>query len=875
MDFAAVKNRIGSSRRRSTQLILPCLLALAGLTTTFASGAYALPDLVPEISSPSVRVTNVGGGDVEEGCAGGTLNRRLVRYTVAARNIGADDLVIGDPGCPNCVISPGAPCANPLYVCSTAHGHAHMESFIQADLRDLDGNLVAGGRKYSFCLGDVDCAAPKFNCSFQGISAGCADIYTADTPCQYIDITGLPIPAGTYVLHTTVDPDNVLAEADNANNTTESIIFIGPPPTCPMYIATDTPKAIPDLGSTTSTIAVSAEGEVTNVQVIDLHGNHPFVGDLEFRLTSPSATQVTFLNRICGSSDDFNLSLHDLAETLPPCPPTDAQSHTPANPLSAFDGEPANGTWTLTVFDRAGANAGSLQGWGLALCTQSTCPMFPSASVPRLVPNPGSVASALTVPVDGRVIDVNVVSLTATHAAAGDLELHLVSPEGTDVVAVDRVCGNSANLDLSLDDAAASAIQCPANNGASFRPSNPLSAFNGEEAAGTWTLVAIDRSAANNGVLTGWGLQVCTDSACGTYAATTLPLTIPDLGSLQASVNIPIDANVTDVNVINLAGSHPQFSELQFHLTSPSGTDTLVAAAACSDAGPFAFALDDSAAAALACPPNDGLFHTPVNPLAVFDAEVAKGLWTLTAFDTQAQNWGDLSAFALQVCSDAALPTATPTPTVAQTPTPTQTAAAAFAAHGSAAVPGGVACVGTTLNANGLPVGQTSNELSVDALVLSLSACSISPVIGPGSAYDRQLVPIPAPGSVDVQVASNGNTLPLPGGVLHTCSYNVALNAAGTTAVGHQASAVAVGGAPLPTTASDAEVVITACSVDCNGDGQGSIGELVLCIGRFLGAPACDAVSGNHCPVADADHDGNVSIGEAARCVRQFLQDCI
>jgi len=841
--------------------------------------ARALPDLVPEISDPAVRVGNVGAGDVAEGCAGGTLNRRLVRYTVAARNISNEDLIIGDPGCPMCSTNPGAPCTNPLYICSTAHGHAHMESFMQADLRDLDGNLVAAGRKYSFCLGDVDCAAPKYHCGFQGITAGCADIYTADTACQYIDITGVAIPAGTYMLHTTVDPDNVFPEANDSNNTAQALIFIGAPPTCPVYEATDLPKPIPDLGSVTSTITIAAEGEVTNVQVVDLLGNHSFVGNLEMRLTSPQGTSVTLVNRICGSNDNFHVSLQDLAETAPPCPPTDGQYHTSAQPLSAFDGEPASGTWTLTIFDRASSNIGTLQGWALAICTQSTCPIYPSAAVPKLVPAPGSTASALNVPVSGRIVDVNLVHLNATQAAVSDWDLRLVSPGGTEVVVLDRVCATSLQLALSLDDAAAGAIACPADSGSAFRPSAPLAAFNGEDAAGAWHLIAIDRSRGNVRMITAWGLQLCTDSACATYAATNLPLTIPDLGMAQASVSVPVNASVTDVNVLSLAGSHPQLSDLQFRLTSPSGTETLLAGSLCSNSGAYTFGLDDSAPSPLPCPPNDGMLHTPATSLDSFDDEIATGLWVLTAADTQAQNWGDLSAFALQLCTDAALPTS-PTPTFVATPSPTPTTNVDITVQTTAAVAGGIACVSTVLEANGSKVGETQTELTVEPEDLVLIDCTISPIIGPGSAYDRQLTSLPAGATVDLQVTTSANDLPLPGGSpshpgqLHTCRYTVDPDATGATAVTVQASVTAVSGSSLPVATTGAAVTLSSCSGDCNGNGDVELSELILCINRFLGAPACDVIEGKHCAVADANADGNVSIGEMVRCVTDFLEHC-
>ena len=177
-------------------------------------------DLVPEVFDVGVEVADVPQADVDEGCAGGTTGRKLLRYALRARNVGTDDLVLGDPGCPDCTLYPGAPCTNPLFTCSLSHGHPHFESFAQADLLDGTGTVVAGNRKVSFCLIDNECAAPQFtSCNgVQGISAGCADVYEAALPCQYIDLTDAAIGPGPYTLRATLDPDGVLAESDETNN---------------------------------------------------------------------------------------------------------------------------------------------------------------------------------------------------------------------------------------------------------------------------------------------------------------------------------------------------------------------------------------------------------------------------------------------------------------------------------------------------------------------------------------------------------------------------------------------------------------------------------------------------------------------------------
>lgn len=140
-------------------------------------------------------------------------------------------------------------------------------------------------------------------------------------------------------------------------------------PGCAFYHSTDVPKAILDVATITSTMTIAPVGPILHVGVTDLAGTHTYTGDLRFTLTSPSNTSVVIVDRVCGGNDDFDLNLDDLATSTIQCPATDGQTHLPANPLSTFDGEPAAGTWTLTIEDLAGADVGILQSWGLFVCS--------------------------------------------------------------------------------------------------------------------------------------------------------------------------------------------------------------------------------------------------------------------------------------------------------------------------------------------------------------------------------------------------------------------------------------------------------------------------------------------------------------------------
>ena len=142
--------------------------------------------------------------------------------------------------------------------------------------------------------------------------------------------------------------------------------------------------AIPDAnpaGVTTSIMVPAGTGILTDVDVL-LDIQHTFVGDLIFRVTSPEGTTVTLLDQLSGGADGEDLigsylfddeSLNTVPTSPgifnPPIPPGDYQSE---ELLSAFDGEIADGDWTLFISDNTGADLGTLNFWQLILTASPT-----------------------------------------------------------------------------------------------------------------------------------------------------------------------------------------------------------------------------------------------------------------------------------------------------------------------------------------------------------------------------------------------------------------------------------------------------------------------------------------------------------------------
>lgn len=162
-----------------------------------------------------------------------------------------------------------------------------------------------------------------------------------------------------------------------------------------------------------------------------------------------------------------------------------------------------------------------------------SCTTFSSNDTPIALPNgTSSIASTINVGLSGTIADVNV-SVDMPHAWVGDL-IFDVSNGSSTVRIIDQPGAPASTFGCSgddilatLDDGAASAIenQCagsvPTING-TFSPNNGLSAFNGQAAAGSWTLTVIDTyTQADAGSLDGWSVEICTDG--GTTPTETPP----------------------------------------------------------------------------------------------------------------------------------------------------------------------------------------------------------------------------------------------------------------------------------------------------------------------------------------------------------------
>lgn len=152
---------------------------------------------------------------------------------------------------------------------------------------------------------------------------------------------------------------------------------------CQNYESSDIPKNIPVQGTPTisSELFVIDDGEITDVNIRSLKGEHDVLADIEAHITSPTGTRVKLFGDLVCFVIPFNFNLDDEAAFDIACPPVGGISYRPHESLSAFDGETTFGNWLLEVkVTSTLGNGGYVQGWGVQFCS-NTNPKSPYITV--------------------------------------------------------------------------------------------------------------------------------------------------------------------------------------------------------------------------------------------------------------------------------------------------------------------------------------------------------------------------------------------------------------------------------------------------------------------------------------------------------------
>lgn len=141
---------------------------------------------------------------------------------------------------------------------------------------------------------------------------------------------------------------------------------------------------------------------------------------------------------------------------------------------------------------------------------------------------------------------------------------------------------------------------------------------------------------------------------CLTFSSTDVPKLIdpglPNTVNSTLTLSEP-GAVISDLNVVNLVGTHTWVSDLTFQLISPDNTTVTLFGGICGSQDNFNLNFDQEAApGAIPCPPTTGLTYQPTGNLNNMVGKDLSGIWTLRVSDAFNQDGGSLNSWGLNVC---------------------------------------------------------------------------------------------------------------------------------------------------------------------------------------------------------------------------------
>jgi subtilisin-like proprotein convertase family protein len=223
--------------------------------------------------------------------------------------------------------------------------YARAEADILADYT----NKLTGKEPGLIAYYDFEQGAPN------GSNAGLTTLYDKALPANNGTLTGFALTGST------------------SNWTQPGAPVTSDGTTATTFYSVDLPITISDSGTptVTSTLNFPNAGTITDIEVLGLDIDHTRIGHLRVKLKSPSGTERILLNQICNTGLIANILLDlddESANTYAsiPCPPNGG-NYQPNQTLAAFDGENAEGIWTLTIEDLANIEGGTLQNWGISI----------------------------------------------------------------------------------------------------------------------------------------------------------------------------------------------------------------------------------------------------------------------------------------------------------------------------------------------------------------------------------------------------------------------------------------------------------------------------------------------------------------------------
>lgn len=229
------------------------------------------------------------------------------------------------------------------------------------------------------------------------------------------------------------------------------------------------------------------------------------------------------------------------------------------------------------------------------------------------------IASTIEISESGSIAKVEVM-VDISHTWIGDLEVSLLSPEGTRVLLHNRAGGSQKDLHRTYTLADA--------------PS--LGSFVNEPAQGNWVLAVADRVRRDEGTLNQWRLKLALSQDQHIHITSTESLTIPDddRQGITSQLSIDRDGEVQNL-AVNVDISHSWINDLRVSLVSPSGREVVLHDRAGGSADNIREVYDVLKAPGLAD--------------LVQNGELVRGAWTLKVADLAQRDVGKLNAWGLDI----------------------------------------------------------------------------------------------------------------------------------------------------------------------------------------------------------------------------------
>jgi subtilisin-like proprotein convertase family protein len=222
-----------------------------------------------------------------------------------------------------------------------------------------------------------------------------------------------------------------------------------------------------DANGVSSTIEVPDRVGIESLSIeIDL--THTYVGDLKLVLSHDGVSH-TLWNQEGDSADDIRQSFS----------------------TTAFNGQSAGGTWTLHISDRAARDVGALQNWTLVITPaggEDPDPeqkRFENTTRSEIPDNDEQGVFSRIEIGESLAIGSIEVELDVTHSYISDLSI-VLTHDGTEYALWEKSGGGSDDIRQS------------------FKPT----AFDGQDARGTWQLHLVDHMNLDQGALNRWALVI-------------------------------------------------------------------------------------------------------------------------------------------------------------------------------------------------------------------------------------------------------------------------------------------------------------------------------------------------------------------------------